>query len=322
MDQEALRRRLKTKLDRLVDEALASANPPGTIEEIETLAVELGERARQEIAQELADASTEEVETARQERGETQKVRCGCGRFARYKGERRFEMVTMAGVIGVSRAYFYCRRCDAGFCPADRCLGWCGSSYTRRVQQELARLDALLPYTQAVGLLEELTGVCVSAKHAQRLVSQAEEVLCCYLASRKEAAFAQGVMPAAVAASVMYVEADGVQTPMVEGWREMKVGLVRCLRADGIQQGPTLYVSHLGDSETFGQAWYAQAAQAGVEQAGLVVALGDGSAWIWNQVETHFPHALQILDFWHAAERLWEIGREAYGWEVRSPRLG
>lgn len=311
MDRDALRRRIKDRLDQLVEEAFASAHSPRTIDEIEALAVELGERARAEIAQELAEAATSQAQEDPRSRP-AQKIRCGCGRFARYKGERRRTLVTMAGEVKLSRSYFYCRRCDAGFCPSDRSLGLSGGGFTRRVAQEVARLCALLPFAQAVELLWQLCGVSVSAKQAQRLTQQAGEVLCGYLHQRHVAAFCDRIGVCS-AAAVMYVEADGVQTPMREGWRETKIGLVRRLRADGSEMGPTQYVSHLGECETFGEAWYTLAAHAGVEQAREVVVLGDGSAWIWNQAAFHFPQAVQILDFWHAAERLWEMGRSAFG---------
>jgi hypothetical protein len=30
--------------------------------------------------------------------------------------------------------------------------------------------------------------------------------------------------------------------------------------------------------------------------------LGDGAHWIWNIAATHFPHATQSLDWYHASE--------------------
>jgi hypothetical protein len=39
------------------------------------------------------------------------------------------------------------------------------------------------------------------------------------------------------------------------------------------------------------------------------LALSDGSKWIWNMVEDRWPHARQLLDFYHASEHLWNLGR-------------
>ena len=34
------------------------------------------------------------------------------------------------------------------------------------------------------------------------------------------------------------------------------------------------------------------------------VIIGDGAAWIWNSAEDNYPNATQILDFYHAKEKL------------------
>ena len=44
-----------------------------------------------------------------------------------------------------------------------------------------------------------------------------------------------------------------------------------------------------------------------------VVVMGDGAPWIWNLVAEHFPEAVEIVDFYHAAEHLWAAGEARYG---------
>ena len=311
MDRETLRRRLKSRKDQLVDELLASEDPPHTIEEIEAAALRLREKAGQGVAEELAQAAQEE---AQQKEGSAKKLVCSCGRFARHRGPRERDVVTMAGRLRVRRSYYYCRVCDGGWCPADACLGLGEGPFTRRVQQEVVRLDALLPYQKAVELLFELTGVCVSAKEAQRMLARSEALLETYQQGRWGAATA-ALLAGKPAPEVVYLLADGVQTPMVEGWREMKVGVARRVGAEGRLLGPTRYVCLLGEAEPFGWEWAALAEAAGVAHARRVVVLADGARWIWNQAALHFPDALQILDVWHATQRLWEVGRLAFGEE-------
>jgi hypothetical protein len=36
--------------------------------------------------------------------------------------------------------------------------------------------------------------------------------------------------------------------------------------------------------------------------------LGDGAKWIWNQVKTLFPTAVQILDYYHCREHVHQVG--------------
>jgi len=35
-----------------------------------------------------------------------------------------------------------------------------------------------------------------------------------------------------------------------------------------------------------------------------LIFVGDGAEWIWNLVEFYYPHAVQIVDWFHAAEHL------------------
>jgi hypothetical protein len=51
----------------------------------------------------------------------------------------------------------------------------------------------------------------------------------------------------------------------------------------------------------------------GVQRAAPVIVLGDGAVWIWGIAEEHFPGATQIVDLYHARERLAELGKFLYG---------
>ena len=47
--------------------------------------------------------------------------------------------------------------------------------------------------------------------------------------------------------------------------------------------------------------------------AGRQVVLGDGARWIWNLCSELFPDAIQIVDIYHAKERLWDVAKAVYG---------
>jgi len=56
------------------------------------------------------------------------------------------------------------------------------------------------------------------------------------------------------------------------------------------------------------------------EQVKTQVVIGDGAHWIWNIVGEHFPHAIQILDLFHAKEHLGTVGKEIFGSESERTR--
>ncbi|NIV32371.1 MAG: hypothetical protein GWN58_23890, partial [Anaerolineae bacterium] len=73
------------------------------------------------------------------------------------------------------------------------------------------------------------------------------------------------------------------------------------------------YYCHLGDVEGLRPLVWATGYQRQVDRAGEVVFIADGAAWIWRLVSYHFPHAVQIVDYCHAAAYLTPIAQAVWG---------
>lgn len=107
---------------------------------------------------------------------------------------------------------------------------------------------------------------------------------------------------------------DGVRILGTDGQgREAKLGMVvpASGEMDGEQRGPARYAASFEPAEAFGRRLALVAHEA--ETAGAGAVLGDGAAWIWNLAAEHFPGAVQIVDWYHASERIWQLGRAVYG---------
>lgn len=63
----------------------------------------------------------------------------------------------------------------------------------------------------------------------------------------------------------------------------------------------------------FAQRVAREAGRRGFHDAGRRVILGDGTRWIWRLADELFPDAIQIVDLFHAKERLWEVAGAVYG---------
>jgi hypothetical protein len=285
------------------------------------------------------------IPTGTPSRSLASRLRCPCCHVANawYKGERARQIVTRVGPMRFVRRYYYCRRCDQGFCPLDRRLNLPpDTQFTPQVQQDVALLSACLPFEQATQVLRRLTGVSVSARSAERLcLSSAGAIAHTYGRQQEERMLPLAFLspaslpaehPALPQPDVLYIAADGIQTPMKGGgggggspgssnnsnnssasWREMKIGVVRSLFADGRVDQPSRYVQHLGHAERFGECLEALAISCGSLRAKRIVVLGDGAAWLWCLAAKRFPRAIQILDFWHALEYIADAAREAFG---------
>ena len=119
---------------------------------------------------------------------------------------------------------------------------------------------------------------------------------------------------------VVFVGSDGIMTPM-KGPQlacEAKVGVVFwqsehwkvSKQRSWIRQRE--YVATLEGAQAFSEQLNRRYAQVVGKQPHQVVFLGDGALWIWAMVELLFPNAIEILDFYHVMEYVWQVARQAF----------
>ncbi len=132
--------------------------------------------------------------------------------------------------------------------------------------------------------------------------------------------------------------ADGVTVPFrphpkrPEGkiqLREVKVALFARLKTQQSRKGRTFMrlqrrrlVAVLGDIHALYPRLHLEAVRQGIQSAPQVVWLSDGAPGFWRLFEQHLASiAVGILDFYHAAQHLWQAA-EAYGTTLptRTPR--
>lgn len=103
-----------------------------------------------------------------------------------------------------------------------------------------------------------------------------------------------------------------------EGWKEMKVGVVSGLMQDKTADEAQVrlkdmdYQAVIGTVDDFKDALWALAVKHDVPYAGRLVAIADGSQWIWRLVNDLFPVCTQILDYYHARENLAQAAHACY----------
>jgi hypothetical protein len=121
-------------------------------------------------------------------------------------------------------------------------------------------------------------------------------------------------------------DATKVHTRGVEEhpWRDLKVGAWFEARGkppkkpDGqwrIQAENIHYLADICPASKFGSLMWATGVRQHAQLAQELVILGDGAEWIWKLVAEHFPRAVQILDWFHAAEYLMPVAKAAFSTE-------
>ena len=98
-------------------------------------------------------------------------------------------------------------------------------------------------------------------------------------------------------------------------WHELKTGVFyRHEQASVNESGRGLLaekvvVSWQGEAVELGERLHHEAIRRGLGRAQALEAVGDGAPWIWNLVDARWAQATQVLDFYHASQHLWELGR-------------
>lgn len=245
---------------------------------------------------------------------------CACGGEAGCEGYRSKAVQTVVGWLTIRRAYYACAACGQGHCPLDAVLGLQRDSLSPGVRRLACRFGALLPFAEAADSLVEAARVRLSASTVRSVTEAVGVRRERGLAAEITMAWTQGVSAATDAPPQrLYVAMDGVRILGTDGaGREVKVGVVAPVRRtrEGEQRQPASYVAGLEPAAAFGQRLALEAHQRGLEDAPAIAILGDGAAWIWALAAEHFPHAIQIVDWFHASERIWALGRALFGAET------
>jgi len=241
-----------------------------------------------------------------------------CGQWQRYKGERTREVVFDCGRVRVVRAYYVCPGCGATSCPLDEQLGFVEGKEQGRLREKLALLAVVIPYHQAPQVCQTLLGRDCHAMTLRRV-------------ALREAASLAGsgyhqTLPMRDR-DRLYLEVDGHLGPTREpkagpddqGYREAKA-VVAFSGHDVAEVSKERYEilhkilqAQITDSEAFRSIFTEVYRHAHGERAAEVIVVADGARWIWNMVDDLLPHAVQILDFSHAKQYLWEAAKIIYG---------
>jgi len=252
---------------------------------------------------------------------------CSCGHTARYERLRPTHVDTLVGTVRLRRPYYLCDHCHHGQAPFDHQMGFCPGGLSAGLDEALALLGGQFPFDQATDILQRLTlsDVCANT------VKSSTDNLGQAIATDEQHAVAAAwdlknptlpPLPDTIP-DRLYVSMDGMLLHThEEGWKEMRLGTVYTTIETPAAQRPeqvtiracaASYYADFADPASFGRALWVEAYRRGVSQAKEVIAIGDGAHWIWDLVQEHFPTALEIVDWYHAASYIWTVAHALYG---------
>jgi len=198
---------------------------------------------------------------------------------------------------------------------------------TPHAARRVAREGALHSFDQSSKALSEDWGVPLDGKQIQRWSEALGRTVMLERAAEARA-YEQGNRPASPlnppALLVIGMDGGRVQTREKQGengsrWREDKVAAITSyLPGDGTPEHRpkplvTTYVATMGKTEAFGKLVHVEAERRGLRQATIVLVMGDAGNWIDPLSRRERLHDHRIVDYYHAAEHLYEAARASLG---------
>ena len=191
---------------------------------------------------------------------------------------------------------------------------------TPSLQEDLVQLGVWMPFGKAAQQLRRFRQTDVSRPTAERV---AEAAGAAYVAwQTAEVARIERELPAPPAGPAqLFMSVDGAHIPLVGGdWAEVKTLVLGVVQPPKLVKGETVigttehsYFSRLTDSDTFQRLALVETQRRGVETAGQVGFVTDGSEWLQKFADQHRADAVRILDFPHAGEHIAAVGQASLG---------
>jgi hypothetical protein len=304
------------------------------VEDLDLEALELA--VRQQVLR-LAGAAIEQRLNAdtTDERGS--RTPCGCGQSARWVGRRSKLLHSVLGPLRLERAYYHCSSCGHGFCPRDQHLRIENTSLSPALTRMTGTVAALVSFQEGSELLTELAGVAVNAKQVERTAEALGQEI-----AEEERRHPEPSDTLALP-QTLYLGMDGTGIPLRAEELAGRIGkqpdgsaktgevkLCTIWSAESLDEegtpirdaGSVTYSAALESASAldtaaarapFAERVWREATRRRFCHAPRRVVLGDGALWIWSIADDQFPDATQIVDRYHAQERLSALGKALYG---------
>ena len=275
---------------------------------------------------------------------------CECGGTLHYKRQRRATITSVFGRIQYERAYYAGCKCKHGQAPQDRKYGLEPGAITSGLAALLSLAGIEFGFEESrkwlkAYLLFEVSENTVRSETEDMgaLQAQREKVLC--EQSQKEEFLQARLRETGMRPKRLYGSLDaakvrieprpkaGKKPQKEEDWRDLKVGCwyeaepvpaaqrsrrhhhkqargQEVLRAKNMR-----YFCDILEAEAFGELLWASGCANLADLAAELIFICDGAVWIWRLIDHYFPHAIQIVDWYHAADHLKRLALVAFSTE-------
>jgi hypothetical protein len=243
-------------------------------------------------------------------------IHCTCGRMSRRISRRAGKLMTVFGWITYRRSYYGCLHCREKEIPLDKAWQIHPGEVSPVMSKLLAIAGVEVAFERSRRNLKEFLLVEVSdntiRKHTQQMGEKQAAIEAQWIKESQNEDWLQnrerkiGEVP-----NRLYGSMDGVQIPVGEEWRELKILTwyrVGPLYGQEKHRSQEIgYHCEIAPAQEFGNLLWATGVKRLADKAKELIFVCDGAVWIWNLVLDYFPEAVQIVDWYHACEYLTPI---------------
>jgi hypothetical protein len=250
-------------------------------------------------------------------------IPCECGERAKYVRMREGVILSLFGRVSFKRRYYLCSHCHKGRYALDTELGYESGKMTPQLVSIAGWVGAQLPFQRSAELLQVLCGISLSENSVRQATQRIGEAVEAEEETWQEESLdiaalrERDLAPADDVPERLYGSLDGVQVPVGEEWRELKIGSWYTEQDTWRSQKPSAtdltYYCDITEARDFAALFWATGYRRWADQARELIFVADGAVWIWNLVTDYFPRAIQIVDWYHAVAYIAPIANAAFG---------
>lgn len=273
------------------------------------------EVAVQHMTHDLGNEITRQVLEAQEPRYPADNHPCPhCDAQAQYQRRRKGMVMTLQGRVYYRRTYYVCPHCRRGHYPLDDQLG----IQPGHMSQEVIQVAALLGVQDAFGTSSDVLARTTLLDLSPNSIRKACQMVGERVAAREQEQQACNqnldhpwAQKRAPAPKRLYGSMDGFMTLFEDGWHEMKAGAWWTVDERGSAQDIQYYVDEV-EADRFADLVWATGDQLNAANAEELVFVTDAAEWIERIIAAHFPHAIHIIDWYHACAYLAPVAQAAF----------
>lgn len=271
---------------------------------------------------------------------------CACGGKLQYQRIRPATVLSVFGRVTYQRAYYAGCPCGEGYAPVDELYGLQPGQVSAGLAELLTLAGVELAFEHSRRWLKGFLLFEVSENtirqetqtlgqeqttHETQLHEQSQDPTWLQDHLRTTAPIPARLYGSLDAAKVRIEPRKLAEKQAeTETWRDLKVGCwyeaepvppsQRSARQRAVTERGQLshraknirYYCDIAEAQTFGKLMWAIGCAAQADLTRELVFVCDGAVWIWNLIATHYPKAVQIVDWYHAANRLERVAHAAF----------